>query len=75
MKILIPNWRRAWRMASVQLAALAVIFGALPADTQASVLAMVGVPASRVPAIMGLLIILVRLIQQPAAAETPPHRE
>lgn len=66
---LIPNWRRAWRMASMQLAALAVIFGALPADTQAAVLDLAGVPANRVPAILGLLIMAGRLIQQPRAQE------
>lgn len=45
--LVIPNWRRAWRMASVQLAALAVLFGSLPADAQASILDMIGVPAAR----------------------------
>lgn len=66
---LIPNWRRAWRMASMRLAALAVLFGALPADAQAAVLDLIGVPASRVPAILGLLIMAGRLIQQPSAAD------
>jgi urea transporter len=74
MDILIPNWRRAWRMASVQIAALAVVFGALPADTQAALLAAVGVPAARVPAIIGVWVLLGRLLRQPAAAEpaAPP---
>ena len=67
--LLIPNWRRAWRMVSVQLAALAVLFGALPADTQAAVLDLAGVPANRVPAILGLLILAGRLIAQPKASE------
>ena len=72
MNLLVPNWRRAWRMLSVQLAALAVVFGSLPADAQASVLDLVGVPASRVPAVLGLLFMVGRLISQPAAAEAPP---
>lgn len=64
-RIVIPNWRRAWRMASVQLAALAVLFGSLPADAQASILDMIGVPAARVPAIIGLLFLVGRMVQQP----------
>lgn len=63
--MLISDWRRAWRLASVQIAALAVLFGSLPADTQAAVLDMVGVPAGRVPAILGLLFMAGRLVAQP----------
>lgn len=63
--MLIPNWRRAWRMLSVQIASLAVVFGALPADAQAAMLDLVGVPASRLPAIIGLLVLGARLVQQP----------
>ena len=33
---LIPNWRRAWRMMSVQVAGLAVAWGLLPPDQQAT---------------------------------------
>ena len=62
---LIPNWRQAWRMLSMQLAAAAVLFGTLPADTQAAVLDIVGVPPSRVPAILGLLFMAGRLVGQP----------
>lgn len=64
---LIPQWRRAWRMASVQVATLAVVFGSLPADTQAQVLDLVGVPPGRVPAIIGLLLIVSRIVAQPKA--------
>ena len=62
---LIPNWRRSWRMASVQAAGLSVAFGALPEAVQSSLLDLVGVPASRVPAILGLLVIAGRVIAQP----------
>lgn len=44
---LIPDWRRAWRFLSVQIAAAGVIFGSLPSDTQAAMLDAVGLPASR----------------------------
>lgn len=62
---LIPNWRRAWRMASVQLATLALGWGLLPPDTQAAMLAAIGVPAERVPAVLGAIFLLLRLVDQP----------
>ena len=66
---LIPHWRRAWRMASVQLAALAVGWGLLPPDTQAAMLAAIGVPAERVPAVLGAIFLLLRLVDQPKVRE------
>ena len=65
--MLIQQWRRAWRLLSVQVAGAAVVFGALPADTQASMLDMVGLPPSRLPAVLGLVLILARLVSQPGA--------
>ena len=65
MKIqLIPNARHAWKMLSVRLATLVVAWGSLPADTQASIVAWSGVPPANVPAILGLLVIGGRLLQQ-----------
>lgn len=66
---LIPNWRRAWRMASVQVAAVLIAWGTLPADVQAVIVGAVGVPAERVPAILGVLMLLARLVDQPAVRE------
>ena len=65
MNLLVPNWRRAWRMLSVQLAALAVVFGSLPADAQASVLDLVGVPAARVPAVLGEILAGILILVMP----------
>lgn len=66
---LIPTWRDAWRYLSVQIAAAGVVFGSLPADTQAAMLGAVGVAPSRVPAILGLLVLIGRLVsQRPAPA-------
>ena len=62
---LIPNWRRAGRMLSVQIAALAVLFGALPVDQQAALLALLGIGPERMPALLGLAIIVARLVAQP----------
>jgi hypothetical protein len=62
---LIPNASRAWRMLSVQIAALAVVFGALPVDQQSAILAWLGVGPERIPAVVGALVIFTRLIDQP----------
>lgn len=62
---LIDNIRQAPRMWSVQLASLLIAWGALPVDMQAALVQLVGIPPERVPAILGLLVILGRLVQQP----------
>ena len=62
---LIPNWKRAWRMLSVQVATLALTWGLLPPEQQAAMLAMIGIGPERVPAVLGLLFLLGRLIDQP----------
>jgi len=66
---LIPNANRAWRMLSVQIAALAVVFGALPVDQQSAILAWLGVGPERIPAVVGALVIFTRLIDQPKTRE------
>mgnify|MGYP003424805951 FL=1 len=62
---LIPNAGRAWRMASMQVAAVAVIFGTLPPDQQSAILAWLGLGPERIPAVIGALFIFTRLIDQP----------
>lgn len=61
----IENWRQSWRMLSVQVAAVAVAWSAMPADAQAAVLGVLGVGPDRIPGILGLLVIVARLIDQP----------
>lgn len=62
---LIPNARRAWRMLSVQVAALAVVFGSLPPDQQTAILSWLGLAPERIPAVLGVLFIITRLVNQP----------
>lgn len=62
---LIPNWRRAWRMATVRIAMLAVGWGLLPPESQAAMLDAIGVPAERIPAVLGAIFLVFRLIDQP----------
>ena len=57
-------------MWSVRVAGLAVIFGALPVDQQSAILAWLGVGPERIPAIMGLGVIVARLVAQPKVQET-----
>lgn len=64
---LIPEWRRAWRLLSVQVAAVAVAWVALPSDVQAQALRLVGLREDQLPAVLGLLVIAARLIAQPGA--------
>lgn len=68
---LIPNAAQAWRMFSVQIAALAVVFGTLPADQQSAILALIGIGPERIPALLGLGVIVARLISQPGTQ--PPQ--
>lgn len=65
---LIPNWRRCWRLTSVQAAALLSFFSVL----QAEVLPLIdfAVPARYLPwvsAAVGVAIVVLRIIQQPDA--------
>lgn len=52
-------------MLSMWVAALSVAWGATPVDLQMAVLAAVGVGPERVPAVLGLLFVLARLVDQP----------
>jgi hypothetical protein len=62
---LIPEARKAWRMFSVQMASIILIWSTLPAESQAAVLGLVGVPSDAVTGILAVLVILGRLIDQP----------
>jgi hypothetical protein len=64
---LIPNWRKAWRMLTVQIGALAMLWVALPAATQAAVLEALHIDRQHLPGIVGLAVIIGRLIAQPKA--------
>ena len=61
----IENWRDAPKMLSVQISTAAIALGSIPPEVQAVMLDAVGVPASRVPAILGALMLLARLVSQP----------
>ncbi len=64
---LIPNWRHAWRLLTVQVAGLAVIFGALPVEQQSAILTLLGIGPERIPAVLGIAVIVARLVKQPDA--------
>lgn len=52
-------------MLSVQVAALAVVFGSLPPDQQTAILSWIGLAPERIPAVLGVLFIVTRLVNQP----------
>lgn len=65
MSVWIENIKKAPRMLSVQVSAAAIALGSIPPEVQATVLDAVGVPANRVPAVLGILMLLARLVAQP----------
>jgi hypothetical protein len=62
---LIPEARRAWRMLSVQAAALIVAWVNAPEAAQAAVLGLLGVSSNAVTGLLALGVIAGRLIDQP----------
>jgi hypothetical protein len=65
----IPEWRRAWKMLSVQMASLILVWAGLPETHQAAILALLGIPPGAVTAALGVGVILGRLIDQPKVRE------
>lgn len=62
---LIDNWKKAWRMATVQIAAGAVAFGSLPPEVQTAMLGALGLPLGAAPAVLGVMLIIARVVDQP----------
>ena len=63
---LIPNWRLAWRMLSMQFGALAVVWLALPADAQSTVLRLLPwMTEERMAGALIMLAMIGRLVAQP----------
>lgn len=69
---LIPEARKAWRMLTMQLAAVAVVFGVLPPDQQLAILSWIGLPPERLPLVLGLGVMVARLVRQPAVEAGRP---
>ena len=74
MKILIDDWRSAWRKLSVQFTALIATYGLLPAEHQQAImgaitdtLAAVGIQPERIPAVIAFVWLALRLLHQQAA--------
>jgi hypothetical protein len=68
MKFFIDNVRGAWRLFSVWVASAAVVFGTLPVDQQGAVLQLLNIEPERVPAVLGVLFLLARIVKQPGAS-------
>jgi hypothetical protein len=63
---LIPQWRRAWRMFSVQASAVILAWVALPEARQVALAGLVGIAPDDVPGVLAALAILGRVVDQPA---------
>lgn len=74
--IVIPDWRSSWRWMSVHAATLAIVWGTLPTDVQGEILALLwGLPQERVPAVLGVLMLVSRLVNQTASAPPQERRD
>ncbi len=63
---LITEAKKAYKMFSVQIAMLAIIWGSMPIEWQAGILEWFGVSPERMPAAFGIAFIISRLIAQPS---------
>lgn len=66
---LIPQWRRAWRMFSVQVSAVIVAWVALPVEQQEALAGLVGITPDAVPGVLAAIAILGRMVDQPKVRE------
>ncbi len=60
----VSEWRRSWRWLSMQIGAVAALFGLLPIDQQSALLALVGMRQDQLPLVLGLAFMAGRLVQQ-----------
>ncbi len=67
----IDNIRSAWKMLSVWVGTFAVAWGVMPVEQQKAILDLINLPPERMPAALGILFIVSRLIKQ-ANVSGPP---
>ena len=60
----VSEWRRSWRWMSMQIGAVAALFGLLPIDQQSALLALVGMRQDQLPLVLGVAFMAGRLVQQ-----------
>lgn len=70
-QIIVQDWRDAWKWLSVQFSLAMVAWASLPAETQAAMLALVGLDQGKLVGLMGVAIILGRLIDQQRKQPAP----
>ena len=73
---LIPNWRKAWRMASVRFGLVLSFWLAQPHEWQLKTLSLVpGLTADQVSFVLVALILIGRLIYQPKVREEAAYTQ
>lgn len=74
--VLVPEWKQAWRMLSVNIASIGVVMSAawmaLPQDRQTEILTYIGVPQGAVPLALFVAVIVGRLVNQPSIQPPAP---
>lgn len=72
---LIPQWKDAWRMFSVQASTLLLAWLAVPEDSKATMLAQIPfLTANTVTAIIAISGLIGRLVAQPSLQKGPNSR-
>lgn len=64
----IPEWRDAWRFASVRVGAVACLIGLMAPDQLAALLDWLGIGAERAPLVLGIAFVLSRVFRKEDAA-------
>lgn len=73
-KVLIADWREAWKFFSMWGAAAVVAWASLPEAYQIAVLELLGISSDRLLGIMGLAIMIGRILHQgttPGVVDAP----
>lgn len=75
---LVENWKDAWKWMSVQFAAAIVVWPLVPIEGQTAVVQMLtdlfGFKVS-VPAVLAILLIIGRVVDQGGGKSAPPPKE
>lgn len=70
---LIPEWRKAWKLTSVQLAAVVAVLNAVAAGWSLFQGAVDPLVFASVNMVLGIAVAVSRVVKQPELTNTPPE--
>jgi len=70
---LIPEWRKAWKLTSVQLAVVVAVLNAAAAGWSLFQGAVDPLVFASVNMVLGIAVAVSRVVKQPALTDTPPE--